>query len=72
MTPISNFRPWTTYWEQGKNGKVIRPTHTVKKDRRYFYYVSKHLLISSGDDDAGWRLTAKELEHVVASALWGC
>ena len=50
-------------------GDRLCPTHTKKKGRRYRYYISKHLMRGTGAADAGWRLSAKELDGAVIQAV---
>ena len=54
------------------SGEALIATHTCKKtpsgNRRYRYYVSKHLLIGE-PDRGGMRIPALELEQVVMSRL---
>jgi site-specific DNA recombinase len=50
------------------NGNRFVPSHTVKKGRRYRYYVSQQL-VSGRTVEAGaaWRLPAPEIEHAIAA-----
>jgi site-specific DNA recombinase len=55
-------------------GERFTPSHAVKKDRRYRYYLSGTLITQAGTDRAqGWRLPAQEIEdaaiRVLADAL---
>jgi DNA invertase Pin-like site-specific DNA recombinase len=51
-------------------GERLAPSHAVKKDRRYRYYVSAVLITDAGMDRAqGWRLAAREIEEVVIRIL---
>jgi DNA invertase Pin-like site-specific DNA recombinase len=50
-------------------GDRLCPTHANKKGRRYRYYISKHLMRGTGPADAGWRLSAKELDGAVIQAV---
>lgn len=44
-------------------------SHTQKADRRYRYYVSKHLISDSGSGQDGWRIPAVEIESVVLDLI---
>lgn len=44
-----------------ETGDRLTPTHTVRRGRRFSYYVS-HRLIAGGTDPSGWRLPAEALE----------
>src|SRR5438067_88728 len=51
-------------------GERLTPSHAVKKDRRYRYYVSAALITDAGTDRAqGWRLAAREIEEAVIRIL---
>jgi hypothetical protein len=51
-------------------GERLTPSHAVKKDRRYRYYVSAALITDAGTDRAqGWRLGAREIEEAVIRIL---
>src|SRR5947208_401016 len=51
-------------------GERLTPSHAVKKDRRYRYYVSAALITEAGTDRAqGWRLAAREIEEAVIRIL---
>src|SRR5438034_4652516 len=51
-------------------GDRLTPSHTVKKGRRYRYYVSAALITETGTDRAqGWRLPAQEIEDAVIRVL---
>jgi site-specific DNA recombinase len=51
-----------------ENGEGLTPSHAVKGDRRYRYYVSRSLTKGSAAlVDGGWRLPAAEIERSVAS-----
>lgn len=65
-----------------ETGDRLTPSHANKKGRRYRYYISNRLIVSSGERKAGsddgtggekpiggWRLPAQILEQAVASAL---
>ena len=51
------------------SGDRLCPTHANKKGRRYRYYISKRLIHGTGAADAGWRLSAKELDGAVIQAI---
>src|ERR1035437_1422736 len=47
------------------------PSHAVKDQRRYRYYVSRNLIKGTSDSGrGGWRLPAPEIERTVASAAY--
>ena len=48
-------------------GRLMTPTHAIKKGVRYRYYVSRRLItdVRSADAGAGQRLPAIELEHLI-------
>jgi site-specific DNA recombinase len=54
-----------------ESGQSLTPSHAVKGERRYRYYVSRNLISGtpiSGRN--GWRLPAPEIERTVASAAY--
>jgi len=52
-----------------ESGEGLTPSHAVKGDRRYRYYVSRSLMRGSAAQfDSGWRLPAAEIERSVAAA----
>ena len=53
-----------------ESGEGLTPSHAVKGDRRYRYYVSRSLMKGSAArvDGGGWRLPAAEIERSVAAA----
>jgi site-specific DNA recombinase len=52
-----------------ESGEGLTPSHTVKGDRRYRYYVSRSLMKRpAARVDGGWRLPAAEIERSVAAA----
>jgi DNA invertase Pin-like site-specific DNA recombinase len=52
-----------------ESGECLTPSHAVKGERRYRYYVSKNLMNGAADDtQRGWRIPAPEIERTVASA----
>jgi site-specific DNA recombinase len=52
-----------------ESGEGLTPSHAVKGDRRYRYYVSRRLMKGSAARvDGGWRLPAAEIERSVAAA----
>jgi hypothetical protein len=49
------------------NGGALTPSHTVKKGRRYRYYISRALVTGTiGDAASKWRLPAPDLDLAVA------
>src|SRR5712671_4666872 len=50
-------------------GAGLKPSHAVKKGRRYRYYVSAALITDAGTDREGWRLAAREIEEAVIRIL---
>src|SRR5260370_591674 len=52
-----------------ENGEGLTPSHAVKGDRRYRYYVSRSLMKGpAARVDGGWRLPAAEIERSIAAA----
>jgi len=52
-----------------ESGQSLTPTHAMKGERRYRYYVSRSLITGTVDSAArGWRLPAPEIERCVATA----
>jgi site-specific DNA recombinase len=52
-----------------QSGQSLTPTHAVKGERRYRYYVSRSLSNGTADStERGWRLPAPEIERTVVSA----
>jgi site-specific DNA recombinase len=52
-----------------ESGTGLTPSHAVKGDRRYRYYVSRSLMKGpAARVDGGWRLPAAEIERSVAAA----
>jgi hypothetical protein len=52
-----------------ESGAGLTPSHAVKGDRRYRYYVSRSLMKGSAAQvEGGWRLPAAEIERSVATA----
>jgi DNA invertase Pin-like site-specific DNA recombinase len=52
-----------------ESGERLTPSHTVKGDRRYCYYVSRSLMKGpAARVDGAWRLPAAEVERSVAAA----
>jgi DNA invertase Pin-like site-specific DNA recombinase len=50
-------------------GERLTPSHAVKRGRRYRYYVSRAFFDGTAEQaERGWRLSAQEIEHVVAAA----
>src|SRR5208282_5879404 len=54
-----------------ETGERLTPSHAVKGNRRYRYYVSRSLLKGAGGSQTaqGWRIPAMEIEHNLAVAL---
>ena len=51
-----------------ENGEGLTPSHAVKGDRRYRYYVSRSLMKGpAARVDGGWRLPAAEIERSIAA-----
>src|ERR1700719_3208548 len=54
-----------------ESGQSLTPSHAVKGERRYRYYVSRNLINGTPDSGrGGWRLPAPEIERTVASAAY--
>jgi site-specific DNA recombinase len=54
-----------------ESGQSLTPSHAVKGERRYRYYVSRNLISGTSDSGrTGWRLPAPEIERTVASAAY--
>jgi len=52
-----------------ESGQSLTPTHAMKGERRYRYYVSRSLITGTVDSAVrGWRLPAREIERCVAAA----
>ena len=52
-----------------ESGEGLTPSHAVKGDRRYRYYVSRSLMKGAAARvDGGWRLPAAEIERSIAAA----
>ncbi len=52
-----------------ESGQSLTPTHAMKGERRYRYYVSRSLITGTVDSAVrGWRLSAREIERCVAAA----
>jgi site-specific DNA recombinase len=52
-----------------ESGQSLTPSHAVKGQRRYRYYVSRNLIKGTADAAGrGWRLPAPEIERTVAAA----
>ena len=52
-----------------ESGEGLTPSHAVKGDRRYRYYVSRSLMKGSAARvDGGWRLPSAEIERSIAAA----
>ena len=52
-----------------ERGGGLTPSHAVKGERRYRYYVSRNLIKGTADSAGrGWRLPAPEIERTVAAS----
>ena len=52
-----------------ESGEGLTPSHAVKGDRRYRYYISRSLMKGpAARVDGGWRLPAAEIERSIAAA----
>ena len=52
-----------------ESGQSMTPSHAVKGERRYRYYVSRGLIKETSDPAGrGWRLPAPEIERTVAAS----
>ena len=52
-----------------ESGQSLTPSHAVKDERRYRYYVSRSLIKGTADSAGrGWRLPAPEIERTVAAS----
>src|SRR5258708_1787698 len=52
-----------------ESGLSLTPSHAVKGERRYRYYVSRSLIKATSDSTGrGWRLPAPEIERSVAAS----
>src|SRR5215813_13109951 len=52
------------------DGNRMTPSHAVKKDTRYRYYVSRSLITKDrAATSAGLRIPAAEIEHLVSSRV---
>jgi site-specific DNA recombinase len=52
-----------------ESGQSLTPSHAVKGERRYRYYVSRSLIKGTADSAGrGWRLPAPEIERIVAAS----
>ncbi|HWN58591.1 MAG TPA: recombinase family protein, partial [Methylomirabilota bacterium] len=53
------------------SGQSLTPSHAVKGERRYRYYVSRNLIDGKpASGRSGWRLPAPEIERTVAAAAY--
>jgi site-specific DNA recombinase len=53
-----------------ETGERLTPSHAVRGNRRYRYYVSRSLLKgAAGETAQGWRIPAMAIEHNLAAAL---
>src|SRR5882757_9503836 len=54
-----------------ESGQSLTPSHSVKGERRYRYYVSRNLIKGTANlTERGWCLPAPEIERTVASAAY--
>src|SRR6266436_7890091 len=51
-----------------ESGQSLTPSHAVKGERRYRYYVSRSLIKVPTADGRGWRLPAPEIERTVTAS----
>src|ERR1700674_5443568 len=52
-----------------ETGRSLTPSHAVKGERRYRYYVSRSLIGGTADSAGrGWKLPAAEIERTVAAS----
>src|SRR5580704_12934907 len=51
-----------------ESGLSLTPSHAVKGERRYRYYVSRSLIKGTDSTGRGWRLPAPEIERSVTAA----
>jgi site-specific DNA recombinase len=51
-----------------ESGQSLTPSHAVKGERRYRYYVSRSLIKGPTADGRGWRLPAPEIERTVTAS----
>jgi len=53
-----------------ESGEGLTPSHAVKGNRRYRYYVSRRLINgTASQSETGWRIPAAEIERTVAMAV---
>ena len=53
-----------------ESGEGLTPSHAVKGNRRYRYYVSRRLINgTASQSETGWRIPAAEIERTVATAV---
>ena len=53
-----------------ETGDRLTPSHAKKRGKRHRYYVSRRLIVESGNKDLkGWRLSASMLERTVAGLI---
>ncbi len=52
-----------------EKGSQLSPSHAVKSDRRYRYYVSRSLIDGAAETAKGWRIPAHEIERIVGDAV---
>ena len=50
-------------------GQLLYQHQAHKQEKRYCYYVSRHMMYSAGSDNDGWRLPAKTLEDAVTEPI---
>ena len=53
-----------------ETGDILTPTHTLRRGRRYAYYIS-HRLIRESADAKSWRLPAPEIEAILRGVVAG-
>jgi site-specific DNA recombinase len=52
-----------------ESGQSLTPSHAIKGERRYRYYVSRSLIKGTADSAGrGWRLPAPEIERTIAGS----
>ncbi|MBT3351911.1 MAG: recombinase family protein [Nitrospinaceae bacterium] len=54
-------------WDE--RGERLSPSHAVKKEKRYRYYVSRSLF-TKNRDDGGFRIPANDIEQIVIRKVW--
>src|SRR5208337_513859 len=51
-----------------ESGQSLTPSHAVKGERRYRYYVSRSLIKGTDSAGRGWRVPAPEIERTIAAS----